>query len=165
MKVCLLVLGCAMLMAGCSGDSDRPDRLDPPGVDLTGVWRPTEPVWCDVSGSGLPASEAALIAAQTEETLPAEPGIRVVQTGNDLDIVSIADGDRRSGTIRGDRFWYAYSSERDGVAFHGDVFGIVLNEDHMAVINKGGLTIPGADGVPVDVGLNCTYHAMREVET
>ena len=155
------------VLAGCGGgggEGGRDEPLAAPQYDLTGLWRTVDPIDCAILSADLFPNEIAALKSLLESALLDSLGSRVIQTGNDLEIVSLASGLRLDATISGNQIRYAYSEERTLGEFDVDIFGeaegTVLSANRIAVTEDATLTLE-ARGQRVSVGILCTSHAVR----
>ena len=169
-----LIIGLLLVaLAGCGGGGDG--RSVPPMYDLTGVWKPAEPLECtgaldsaDPAVAPLYATHLEEFLAQYETFLLEHPGFRITQDGADLTLLNLDTGNEHSGTIEGDAVRYEYTFDGEvelgGLLFvyqgHAEVDGTILSTDRGAVIEMldAGVTVFGTS---VDALLTCSYDAFR----
>ena len=155
------------ILTGCGGGGGEGGGDEPvvsPQYDLTGHWITGDPVDCTILSADLFANEIAALELLLESELLDSLGSRVIQTGNDLEIISLESGLRVDGTISGNQIRYAYSEERMLGEFEVDIYGeaegTVLNANRIAVTEDATLTLE-AQGQRVTVGILCTSHSVR----
>lgn len=160
-------IGIAMMvlvLAGCGGGDGEP--LEPPEFDLTGRWVATE-VDCTSFSTHLPQGALAELDGQLEYEILQDPGVRVRQTGNDLEITYLDDGTQVDGTISGDQIRYTVSEQQTLAGFAIDVYleaeGTALDADTIAGTENLELTLE-AEGEAVTISTVCTGRLMRVVE-
>lgn len=161
-------------LAGCGGgDGER--RSVPPMYDLTGVWKPAQPVACT---GALDAGDPGLLALyadqlddfldQYEMFLLELTGFQVTQDGNDLTLLNLDTGREHKGTIDGDKVRYEYSFDGEfelaGASFgyqgHAEVDGTILSTNRGMVIEMLDAVVTVL-GSTVDASLTCNYDARR----
>ena len=163
-------------LAGCGcggGDGERGGA--PPMYDLTGVWKPAEPVECTGALDAGDPGVVALYANQLDEFLDQYEvflldltGFQVTQDGNDLTLLNLDTGREHKGTIDGDTVRYEYSFDGEfelaGTSFgyqgHAEVDGTILSTDQGMVIEMLDAVVTVL-GSTVDASLTCHYDARR----
>ena len=151
-------------LAGCGEGGDR-ERLVPPEYDLTGRWIVVEPVDCVTISGDLSEYQLDQLSLEYEKALLEENlGIRVVQTGNDLELTSLDSGERAEGTISGDQIRFEVSEQRMLEDVNADLYkevdGTVLNANRIVLTDESNLTLE-AGVETVTIGILCTYHTVR----
>ena len=84
-------------LAGCGGGGEggHRERLVPPEYDLTGRWIIVEPVDCVTVSGDFSEYQLDQLSLEYEKSLLEENlGLRVVQTGNDLELTALDSGER-----------------------------------------------------------------------
>ena len=174
-----LIIGILLIaVAGCGGSdggSGGESGGAAPMYDLTGVWKPAEPVACDGElDPGNPAL-AQLYAAQLDEFLDQHEsflldlsGFEITQDGSDLTLVNLDSGNVHEGTLEGDRVRYTYGFDGEvelgGLLFgyqgHAEVDGTILSTDRGMVMEMLDAVVTVL-GSTVDAELTCSYDARR----
>ena len=153
-------------LAGCGGGGDQDgERLAPPEYDLTGRWVIVEPVDCVTVSGDFSEYQLDQLSLEYEKALVEENlGIRVVQTGNDLELTSLDSGERAEGTISGDQIRFEVSEQRMLEDVNADLYkevdGTVLNANRIALTDESNVTLE-AGVEAVTIGILCTYHTVR----
>ena len=157
---------CAVLaaLAGCGGDGERAESLEPPAFDLTGDWVTAE-IDCDTFSADIPPYDLTSFNTDLEADLLQAPGLRVAQRGNDLQITDLESGLQLDGTITGDRVRYVYSDERSVGGLDASIYvetqGTVLSADTIVGTQEADWTLT-AQGQTITGGSVCTGWLVRE---
>ena len=156
-----------LILAGCGGGGNEGGGGEPPVTpqyDLTGQWRTVDPVNSSVFSADLSAGEIAELESLLESALLDSLGSRIIQMGNDLEIIGLESGLRVDGTISGDQIRYADSAQRMLGEFEVDIYteaeGTVLSANRIAETQDATLTLE-ARGQRVTVGILCTSQSVR----
>ena len=153
-----------------TGDTSCTGRLmrldEPPDFHLTGRWR-YEEIDCTSFSTHLPQDALAELDGQLEYEILQNLGVRIRQTGNDLEITYLDDDTQVDGTISGDQLRYTVSEQQTLVGFAIDVYleaeGTALDANTIAGTENLELTFE-AEGEAVTVSTVCTGRLMRVVE-
>ena len=171
-----VVLFLMLMLAGCDGSSDLPQEvLEPPKFDLTGDWMIIAR-FCQSASDDLPQYLVADIFGDYEVESPGDVDTRIVQTGNNLEILDLETGDRISGSISGVDIQYSFSgsqavgTKERGVDLYVEDTSTVLDENRMAGIEDIQWTLtlqepilPGG-GTMLTGRTLCSTHRGRVVE-
>ncbi|MDE0206688.1 MAG: hypothetical protein OXP66_11755 [Candidatus Tectomicrobia bacterium] len=150
-------------LTGCGGGGEPLDRLEAPAFDLTGRWV-TAAIDCGSFSSDLPEAALAKLDGQLEDETLRSPGVRIVQTGNDLEFTDLEGGRRWDGTMSGDQFHFADSGRGDVGGPDADAYleveGTALDEDRIAVTHEVDWAFR-AEGRTVTGGTVCSARLQR----
>ena len=135
----------------------------PPMYDLTGVWKPPEPVACSGALDAGYAGAVALYAAQLDEFLDQYEMFLL-----ELTLVNLDAGRAHKRTVDGDTVRYEYSFDGEfelaGTSFgyqgHAEVDGTILSTNRGMVIEMLDAVVTVL-GSTVDASLTCHYDARR----